>query len=446
MKSTVRQIENQNKPLKPEQAAGDDLVDILVFLIPCLRFVQLKVVGVLSGSDLLISVVFLYLLFRRRIRIATPVGKWLMVLCSLWLASQCVTDIVRHSAFMDYARGWSNIGMTIAYLAVLWTLLYGKPRRIVLYGWGLVLGSILTFFISPDDLMTDYPWKFGLSLPVTLAVFLLASRKDCRDSWPVTMSAVIGVINFGLGARGVGGFCLVTALYLQVIRVMRRRGMAGRKLNARSVMTVAGSIIIGFACILWVYQFAARRGILGEDARSKYEAESSGKYGILLGGRTEMLGYLPAIYDSPILGHGSWAKDPTYLIAEREALAMMGYTISDELSTDLMEDAMIPTHSYIFGAWVDAGILGALFWGWIWVLTARILMQVHPPSLVMLPLLTFAAFSLLWDVLFSPYGAQMRIISPYYIVLILTYWPLTPYKVAEGAVNIAKQRPAHAGG
>jgi hypothetical protein len=159
-----------------------------------------------------------------------------------------------------------------------------------------------------------------------------------------------------------------------------------------------------------------------------------------------MLGYLPAIYDSPILGHGSWAKDPTYLIAEREALAMMGYTISDELSTDLMEDAMIPTHSYIFGAWVDAGILGALFWGWIWVLTARILMQVHPPSLVMLPLLTFAAFSLLWDVLFSPYGAQMRIISPYYIVLILTYWPLTPYKVAEGAVNIAKQRPAHAGG
>ena len=442
----MTQPEFQSKTQQRRQSSNSDFVDILVFLIPCLRFVQLKVVGVLSGSDLLIAVIFCYLLLRKKIRISTPIGKWLMILCSLWLVSQCVTDIVRHSAFTDYARGWSNIGMTLAYLAVLWTLLYGHTRRIMLYGWGLALGSILTYFINPDELMIDYPWKFGLCLPVTLAVFLLASRKEFRGLWPITLSALMGVINVVMGVRSSGGICLAAALYLAVSRYMDKKGLGRRKLTARAVLTTAASIIIGFAGIFWAYQFAASRGVLGADAREKYEEQSSGQYGILLGGRTEMLGYLPAIYDSPILGHGSWAKDPTYLIAEREALAMMGYTISDELSIDEMEEGMIPTHSYIFGAWVDAGILGAVFWGWVWVQTVRILMQVHPPSVVLLPLLSFAAFSLLWDLLFSPYGAEMRIISPYFVVMLLAYWRNVPQKVVKGAKGVAKQSPAHTNG
>lgn len=79
-----------------------DPADILVFLIPCLQLIQIRVVGVLNGSDLLLLAVFFYLVFREKVRIATPTGKWFVVLCSLWLVSQCVTDVVRHTAFADY--------------------------------------------------------------------------------------------------------------------------------------------------------------------------------------------------------------------------------------------------------------------------------------------------------------------------------------------------------
>src|ERR1022692_4335835 len=99
-----------------------EAVDVLVFLIPCLQLIRIKVIGVLQGTDLIMLVIFLYLVFRWRLRIATPAGKWTLALCSLWLASQCVTDIVKHSAFVDYARGWSNVGLTLVTLAVLWTL------------------------------------------------------------------------------------------------------------------------------------------------------------------------------------------------------------------------------------------------------------------------------------------------------------------------------------
>ncbi len=87
------------------------------------------------------------------------------------MASQIVTDIVRHSAFADYARGWTNIGLTLVNFAVVYTLLYGKRRRIVLYGWGMVVGSALRFIFIRDDIVASYPWKFGVSYPVTLTVF-----------------------------------------------------------------------------------------------------------------------------------------------------------------------------------------------------------------------------------------------------------------------------------
>ena len=427
---------------KLRRAGSLDSTDIFVFLIPCLRFVEFHVVGLLSGSDLLLFVAFIFLVFRGGIRITTPTGKTLIALCSLWLVSQCITDIVRHTAFADYARGWSNIGLTLVNFAVLYTLLYGRPRRLLLYAWGLVVGSALTFLISPDELMAADPWKFGISYPATLAILLLASKKNCRGHWPITLSVMLGLINIFMGTRNQGGACLAVALYLLVTRYMRRRSKDSSKLKAATLMAIAASIILGAVGILWAYQYAASAGILGEDAKTKYEGQSSGKYGILLGGRTEMLGSIPAIYDSPILGHGSWAKDPTYLIEERQALAALGYSNAEEVSVDELEEGLIPAHSYIFGAWVDAGIAGAVFWVWVFFLTARSLMRVYPATVVFLPLASFFAFSLLWDLLYSPYGAQMRIVSPYYVVVLMTCLGMVFQKTVPVAVGVPKQRIA----
>lgn len=416
----MTQSETQVKTAAREDAGTQGFVDILTFLIPCLQFIQVQLVGKLNGTDILIAVVFVYLAVRLRFRIAAPVGKWLLALCLVWLASQILTDIVRRSPFADYARGWSNIGMTFAYLAVLWTLLYGRPRRIVIYGWGLVLGTILMFLISPDEGAAKYPWKFGLARPLSLAVFLLASRKECRGLLPIMLATVMGLINIAFGARSMGGSCLAAALYLIVNRLMRRRSAKGLKLRARSIMVFATSIIVGLAGVLWVYQLAASQGILGEDARSEYEGQSSGRFGMLLGGRVDMLGAFAAIYDSPILGHGSWAKDPKYLLAEQQAMALMDYTNTGGISSEEMEEGIIPSHSFILGAWVDAGILGACFWVWVLVLTVKSLSRVYPPSVEILPLVSLSAFVLLWDLLFSPYGAVMRIISTYNILVLMT--------------------------
>jgi O-antigen ligase len=98
----------------------------------------------------------------------------------------------------------------------------------------------------------------------------------------------------------------------------------------------------------------------------------------------------------------------------------MDYKDADDLSKEELDEGYIPTHSFILGAWVSAGILGALFWAGVWILVIRSMMRVYPDSIALLPLASFAAFSLLWNILFSPLGAEERMISSYYVVMLMT--------------------------
>jgi hypothetical protein len=54
-------------------------------------------------------------------------------------------------------------------------------------------------------------------------------------------------------------------------------------------------------------------------------------------------------------------------------------------------------------------------------------------------LAAYAAFELLWDLLFSPYGAQMRIITPFYVVIMMNYLSVArpnPVKVVPNPAAI----------
>jgi hypothetical protein len=406
-----------------------------------MQFARVKVVGILNGSDVLVMIAFLYLTFSSKLKISSPHAKRFLKLCSLWFVSQCITDVVRRTAFEDMARGLSNIGITLAAFMVIFTLLYQDGRRLLIYGWGIVIGTLLTYFINPDPFALDDPWKFGFSLPVTLALVLLASSARGRGEWAPMLVIATGLMNIVLGARSMGAFCIISAIYAAMRKILLRRAAVGKKFSAGAMFFSGAMLISMIICIGWLYQQAASTGMLGNDAREKYEAQASGRYGLLLGGRTEMLGYLPAIYDSPILGHGSWAKDPKYFILQHETLAILGYKNADAMSIESIQAGLIPTHSYLFGAWVDAGILGAVVWIWAFGFSARTLFRLKPSITIPSLLVSFCGFQLLWSILFSPFGAEVRVIASYYLVVLMSCETKTYAKPLERAKRL-KSPPA----
>ena len=134
--------------------------------------------------------------------------------------------------------------------------------------------------------------------------------------------------------------------------------------------------------------------------------------GLLLGGRGEILVSGQASLDSPLLGHGSWARDPIYAAILAEKRAELGYKELDGGAGP--RDDLIPSHSYIFGAWVEAGIAGAVFWLFVLGFTIRTLLKVSG-SEPLLALFAFVGFTQLWDILFSPLGVLTRSTCPYFL-------------------------------
>ena len=198
-------------------------------------------------------------------------------------------------------------------------------------------------------------------------------------------------------------------------------------------------LAVGVLGTLQLYDAAASSGILGSRAQTRY-LEQSGALGVLVGGRSEVLVSSQAIVDSPILGHGSWAKDFAYVDLLADRLSSLGY----EVGAGLSDVGLIPAHSYLLGSWVWAGILGGLFWAAIAVVAIWLLLNLYAFHVELAPLLVFSAILLLWNIAFSPYGFSGRILASYGIAICLLGLHLMAIKRPAGD-KVAESTAAQSG-
>src|SRR6266550_7927184 len=232
--------------------------DMACLLIPALAFLRVEVGGVLYATDVFLLAAFPFVVFRhRRWMQIKPVRKFLY-LGLLWLAAQALTDIIRHSPIEDYSRGWSKILLTLTHFATIALLIRQSQRRLILYGAGMILGGVLTFFISPVWYAADSPWKFGLGPPITLLVCLVAgilARR--RQTAAVTMLAGIGAINLFLGFRSLGAICAATAIY-SYFQLSPR--LADSRLRKRRTALTIAVLAAGVWGVSAIYAHGVQRG------------------------------------------------------------------------------------------------------------------------------------------------------------------------------------------
>ena len=157
--------------------------------------------------------------------------------------------------------------------------------------------------------------------------------------------------------------------------------------------------------IIAVYTTAASNNWLGDAAKEKYEMQAGGELGLLQGGRAESLASSQAILDSPILGHGSWARDVYYVHVLVDALEKNGIPIVG----DPYEDTLIPTHSAILGSWVEAGVFGGIFW--VVALIFMVIGVFNALKREYVPATFVAAmlFGFAWSAFFSPFANSARL-------------------------------------
>ena len=143
-------------------------------------------------------------------------------------------------------------------------------------------------------------------------IVLASSKKIQWFFLRLGIICIAALLNLYMGFRSYGGICFLTAVYLAIQWFWGLSSYRKIKVSSKNLVIIGLIILIAISIFIKGYEHMAIRGLLGENARQIYEQQARGDLGLLIGGRSEILVSIRAIMDSPIIGHGSWAKDYRY--------------------------------------------------------------------------------------------------------------------------------------
>jgi hypothetical protein len=382
---------------------------LLLFIVTALSFAYVPTFGRIYLSELLLGIYVFHCLVQRRH--LAPVARTIILLGVIWLLCQAGSDLYNETPLDQTVRSLANISALLLDLTALY-FLFERERELrgvgLLVATGLLLAGLGTVLVEPDTYTRFDPWKFGMAFPVTF--FVGALSLWLRRAAAIPMLILSGV-NFALNFRSLGAICLLSAAFIVLTRgsAPRTRTSANRwhPLKALPVVVAIGAAILGGS---YIYDLAARHDWLGEEAADKYAYQAHGRYGVLGGGRVEIYFSSVAVQRRPLIGYGSQPRmTPDLAILALNRLSADGYRLYPGVLSQIARSKTIPTHSFIMGAWVEAGIGGLLFWVSMTGLLASLLLRLLKQGRMSNGLLTVAFAITVWNVFFSPLGAAARL-------------------------------------
>jgi len=403
--SVTRAARSQQSDLAKSVSRRERLVEASIFLIGLSSAFYTKAGGTLFLLDVIFLCVAAGALFAKSKQNIVLVERLLFCFLGVWFLGAMVSDVVNQTPPQNYLRGWGKIAtFTMALIAVI-RLINGKLQRLAYYLMGIAAASALQAALFPNPYQAGEPWKFGFAIPIaTAAMAALAIRK--RPSTLVVQCGlpfVLAILNLVLNYRSL--FVILLAVTAIVgLAWYKRMAFGARKVMYPMVATATLLVLaIGGWGVQTTYSAVASSGMLGQKALDKYNMQTRGDLGLLLGGRKESLVSTRAIADAPFLGHGSWASDSRY-----NALMVLMLRERGVETNGTIKSEVIPSHSYFFGSWVEAGIAGAIFWAFCFVISLVALPRLIDLTGPSLPLLALCTIQLLWNIPFSPFGADSR--------------------------------------
>lgn len=417
----------------PPGETGEWLRIFFILTIPFSSTVVFQSIGILFLQDIIAPIVLLVLLAQRGAARQLAPLKLCFFLMAIWFAGAVMTDLYRGSAPADFLRGWSRLILLGINIAMIWLLCRGNLKLLSLYTVSSGAAAVIGALTSSDPLTLSEPWKFGVgSGLITLVAGLTGIpffRQGVQKYFPEIVILALSMVSLLLNSRTMFAIGALSAGYSLMSRwlLLHRRSVS--KTGFFSILLV-GMLVA--QTMVMTYEYCASQGWLGEYARNKYLMQVGNDAGLFLSGRSESLVSLEAIWDMPILGHGSWAKDPYYTIVYYTKQKQLGLPLPPTWREfGAYYDYIIQSHSHLLGSWVDAGILSVPFWLWTLVLAFSSLYYVvarrnQPNILVIL-----FSFFLMWDVLFSPFSAQARITKALQIVVLVLVHRMTKGEVSD---------------
>jgi hypothetical protein len=390
---------------------------LFAFLLGLGTRLQVQVIGYLPFTEIFLLLAFPFYLPRIQSSGAMRRTAWCLPLLFVWLVGLVASDLYRHTEWSLAARGVARIVIyviaipfftwflrTNCYDKVLWWTIGSLPSAVLsayVFRGGVHEGREMVY--GAAEIKYETHWGAVISTAVAIFCLLTYQRRRTLCYLAKIVQGVAHIIN---GVRSGGALAILAVAVTATLNWVRGGRTSSFQLRRISFakLIVIGAVALAsiFGVATW-YSESARRGKFGEQARVKYESQARNRYGLLAGGRPDFVGGLLAFGESPLLGYGSWPLDNTRVFAR--ACDMMGVQLSPSYYSKGYP--LIPSHSHILGACVEAGVLGMFFFLYIFVLLGRaIYLPILDENRLRFWIVT-SALSLLWGILFSPISNRL---------------------------------------
>lgn len=385
---------------------------------------------IMIGGELFIGefLAIIYLTFRFGYIRVSPDEKKLLQFAFVWALAQLASDIFNETDLLDSVKGVLTPILFLCTILGLVNYFRMNLQRLPSALLGVTISRLLSVILLPGDYAQDNLWKWGLGSGILSLVVIYASFFQ-RSKVTLTLFVlimIIFIVSLSFSARSLAGIPLIAFLLYYLVRsgkqVWFSRIFGGRWGRAKLLIAAVPLILVTDILLGMFFSSEFVLSNFSSETAEKYRAQASANYGILLGGRSEILISSRAFFDSPLLGHGSWARDKTgeYLKEYLGLVAEMKNTLEEGGST-LYERGLIPVHSYLMGGFVWAGLFGGLFWIYVLDMTIKNFIRFMPqlPYYYYLGMLGLA-----WNIFFSPFGASARWGTAVFLSAYLAYLSL----------------------
>ncbi len=291
-------------------------------------------------------------------------------------------------------------GMVASFGFLLWAReKVGDAALAIAFGFGLLLAVLL----RTNSLFWTNPWKFGISVAVT--VLLLGFCAKLRSRWlSLVLTVFLALVSALLDSRSSFALLLLTAALLtwqlRPLLSTRRdsavRGILGLGIVATVVYTFGQTLIVN--------------GYLGvlTQARSVRQVNETGS--LILGGRPELAATVALMRDHPMgFGIGTLPNHHDITVA-KTGMANINYDPNNGYVEKYMFGNGYSLHSVFGDLWAHSGLAGLALVATVMVLIVLGVsrrLSVNGAS----ALLLFVAVKTLWNLLFGPFYSSISILE-----------------------------------
>lgn len=342
-----------------------------------------SLVGQLPIGELVLMLVAPFMLFRLVGRRGWPARlqqlgwfKILLVLVGVMAAGYIGSDLYRGTTYMNAARGWARVFFLALDLVTIVFLINESWRRLYIFVFALYFArSVEAFAIG--EVSAEW-WKFGVGYTLTaVSLFALGGRGPIIQ---VVVALILSGINLALGARSLGGICLLTG---GLLWLRHARGV----FKPLALLTATVATVVMFIAANRV--FLENQDHVGSNIERQSMIETAAELFI----------------SSPLVGQGSWftVKRIGELETRRARVdpSFRGY--SEE------EARKISIHSQLLTGLAEAGILGGAFFLCLGALLLKTLVTLVNNSVPHRAFLFYLIIAGLWNLCMTPFSGVTRV-------------------------------------